>query len=624
MNKKMLFPYEKIRETQDELIKTIYEVIENKKNLVVHAPTGLGKTAATLSPALEVATKKNLTVVFLTSRHTQHDIVIETLEMFKKRHNVNFKVADIIGKKFMCAMENLEKMSSHDFNEFCKILREGESCEFFNDTKTKEDNLKVLGKKTIEEVEKLSPLCVEKFVGICKGNKVCPYEIALQNAKNAKVIVADYFYIFNPQIRNIFLRKINKTLEELIIIVDEAHNLPERIRELMSSNLSGFVLSRAVKEAEQFNKKLLDPLRKIESLINGISERLKDENEIKVEKQDFISKIKSFSDYDELIERFNITADEVRAEKKASFLGSVASFLEKWPGDDEAHIRFFSQMYSGGFWKKTLSYKCLDPSIITKDIFDQAYSCILMSGTLVPTTLFKDMLGVTKCVEKTFGSPFPKDNRLNLIVPITSSRFSQRDDKQYQQIATILSGIADEVPRNMAIFFPSYKFRDSVERFFSCSKDVILEMPGMEKEKKNKILSHFKQGILKGVCLLGVAGGSFGEGIDLPGEFLECVVVVGVPLQPPSLELRELIKYYDEKFGKGFDYAYMMPAIIKVLQNAGRCIRSETDKGATIFLDERYVWSSYFSCFPKDMNFKISRDFITELEEFFGSSSKNN
>jgi DNA excision repair protein ERCC-2 len=161
-----------------------------------------------------------------------------------------------------------------------------------------------------------------------------------------------------------------------------------------------------------------------------------------------------------------------------------------------------------------------------------------------------------------------------------------------------------------------------VETFQRLSeKTIFTEIPNMTKEEKQEMIERFKSYHKKGAVLTGVAAGSFGEGIDLPGDFLRCVVIVGLPLQVPDLEIKELIEYYDRKFGKGWDYGYTLPAITRSLQNAGRCIRSETDKGVIIFLEERFASPRYKKCFPKEWNIIVSTDFQKRIKDFFNPAS---
>ena len=151
-------------------------------------------------------------------------------------------------------------------------------------------------------------------------------------------------------------------------------------------------------------------------------------------------------------------------------------------------------------------------------------------------------------------------------------------------------------------------------------KTVFTEKQGLSKEERDEMLEKFKGYNKTGAVLLGASSGSFGEGIDLPGDFLKGVVVVGLPLSKPDLETEELIKYYDRRFGRGWDYGYVYPAILKAIQNAGRCIRSKEDRGVIVFLDERYAWKRYYECFPKDWNFQTTSMPISLIEMFFNKA----
>ena len=242
-----------------------------------------------------------------------------------------------------------------------------------------------------------------------------------------------------------------------------------------------------------------------------------------------------------------------------------------------------------------------------------------MSGTLTPLEMFRDVLGVKGDV-KEFPSPFPASNRLNLIVPNVTTKYSERSPEQFKMIAESLAEICNEIPGNTLVFFPSYFLRDQVALTFEdkCHKTIFKEVPGLQKEEKTELLERFKSYKETGAVLLGVAAGSFGEGIDLPGDLLKGVVIVGLPLNKPDLETEALIKYYDNKFNKGWDYGYILPAISMVQQNAGRCIRSETDKGVVVYMDKRYAWPSYMKSFT---NIEVTMDYKNKIKAFFEPKS---
>lgn len=615
------FPYEQTREVQDKLLNTVKAAISRKRCLIVHAPTGLGKTAAVLAPALKQAFDNGLTVFFLTSRHTQHKIAIDTLIQIQRKYKLNFKVADIVGKKWMCAQPGVHSLSSKDFSEYCKAMREDKVCEFYNNVRNKQK----LSESTINALKRIKePSHTEKVVKISIEQRVCPFEIASLLAAESIVIVADYNYIFNPRIRESFLKKIGKSIEESVIIIDEGHNLPARMRELMTENLTSYVLDRAQKEAEKHGyEELLEVLTEIRNILEELSEDL--ETERLVTKEEFVEKLEDFGDYGQLITQLETAGDQIREVQKQSFVRAIARFLEAWQGKDDGFVRILSKKFLSGKEIIVLSYRCLDPSLVTRGVVQSAHATIMMSGTLTPTSMYKDLSGFPEdTLEATYPSPFPKQNRLNLIIPDATTRYSLRGPEQFKKLGEIAAKIVNAVEGNILVFFPSYQLRDEVNEFFSknCRKTTFLEVPHLSKKEKIGLMEKFKEHSTQGSALLAVHGGSFAEGIDLPGDFLKCVIVIGLPLQKPDLEAQALIKYYDKKFGKGLDYGYICPAFNKALQSAGRCIRSETDKGAIAFVDERYTWQNYYKNFPEDWSMTITRNYEEKVRFFFEHQDK--
>jgi len=613
----LLFPHSVIREIQDDMILDVDNALKNKKSLIMHAPTGIGKTAGVLAPALAHAIKNKLTVFFLTNRHTQHVIAINTLKKIKEEYNLGIKAADIIGKKWMCLVPGVEMLYSGEFADYCKTVREDNKCEFYANTKTK-SKLTVKAKAVLSELKQLSPCHTETVKDICLKYRLCPYEISALLAKDADVIVTDYYYIFSPAIRDSFFKRIQKDVENTIIIIDEGHNLASRVRDLMTERLSSFTVKRAISEAKKFKyNKARESLVEIKNILENLAKELREYGESIVKKDEFAKKISQIADYGDLVSDFEFIGDAVRETKKQSSIGSVAKFLSAWQGSDEGFVRIIEKKPKAII----LSYRCLDPSLVTRDIVNNAHSTIIMSGTLTPTLMYKDLLGFEEnTVEKSYKSPFPVKNQLNIIVPETSTKYSLRNEKQFRRIAKICSDIVNETPGNSALFFPSYYIRDTVNHFFTklCRKTTFLEIPKLKKEEKKELLEKFKSYKNSGAVLLCVASGSFGEGIDLPGV-LKCVVVIGIPLQKPDLEAKALIDYYEKKFGRGWDYGYMFPAFNKSLQSAGRCIRSSTDRGVIVFLDERYCWPTYFKCFPIDLDIKITKNYLEEIKDFFST-----
>ena len=325
-------------------------------------------------------------------------------------------------------------------------------------------------------------------------------------------------------------------------------------------------------------------------------------NEIVISKNDFIS-IK-----DDLISEIHTTANKVIEEDKRSYLNSLAHFLSIWKKQDNKFSRLLKRSFTrNGKPIISLFYNCLDPGIVLEPILKGAHSNIFMSGTLYPLTMYEEMFGLDLPLKVEYPNPFPTENRLDLVVPAISTKFDKRNGEMYEKIAHHVSELMEIIEGNKIFFFPSYAIMDKVREHIN--EMVFLESPGMDKYSRELILTKFTSMREKGATLFAVSSGSFGESIDLDGNKLKGVIIVGVPFARNNLEIKELTRYYDEKFGKGMEYAYIMPAFTSIMQNAGRCIRSETDKGIIIYLDERYAWSNYRKNFPKYINLKGARSY---------------
>jgi len=392
----ILFPFEKIRESQKSLIYDIKDAIYSGKNILCHAPTGLGKTVAALGPALRYALDNSKTVFFLTSRHTQHMLALDTIKAINKKFGLSIIVADIIGKKWMCCQEGSTKMNSGEFTEYCRALRNDDNCEYYTNTYNG-GKLSFKTQKTIPFVEAQMPISSEGINRISKKEKLCPYEIASLIAKNANVIITDYNYIFNSSIRENFLNKIGKKISESIIIIDEGHNLPDRCREMMSTRLSTNMVERAIKEAKKYNVPIIDKLVAIGKCLVELGSELSYEKD-----EDYVLKNEFKFSGIELMK----LGESIREEQRVSFIGSVGMFLEEWKGSDKGFCRTISKSEFKGKEFLTLKYKCLDPSILSGEVINDSISTIMMSGTLSPTEMYSDILGFRNFKVKEYKDPF--------------------------------------------------------------------------------------------------------------------------------------------------------------------------------------------------------------------------
>ena len=462
------FPHETVREGQSEMIKDMELAFSEGKTLLAHAPTGLGKTASALSVALKFALEKKKTVFFLTNRHTQHQIAVNTLKMINEKVNDNISCADLIGKRWMCN-QTVAGLFGNEFNEYCKTVVEKGECEFYNNVKTKKE-LTVEAKRLLLRLKGRGPLHNEELITICQDEKRCSYEIALALAKDSQIIIGDYYYLFNPFVQSTIFNKLDLEMEDVILILDEGHNLPNRVTEMLSSNLTTFVIKNALLEAKKFHYNgLIIWLQELNKIIIKIADF--DSKEIAkerlVSREEFLSAVEKFVDYEQLIDELENAADEVRKKQRSSYLGGISHFLEEWKNEEQGFTRIISEQDSKYGLQIKLSYSCLDPSIVTKTVFERIHAGVIMSGTLKPTFMYKDVLGITKGIEKEYGSPFPPENKLNLIVPETSTKFNLRGEVMYRRIAEICSNVSTLTPGNVALFFSSYALRDQVAHFIS-------------------------------------------------------------------------------------------------------------------------------------------------------------
>ena len=309
MNEEFLFPYEKIRKIQEDMLKEVADTVKNRANLIAHAPTGLGKTIAALGPCLKHAIDKHLTIFFLTSRHTQHKIAIDTLKAIKEKSNIKFKVIDLIGKRHMCLQPGIETLSSSEFSEYCKYQIENGQCNFYANIKSN-NKLSFETESTIKEINsKISD--VEEVKNICEKNKICPYEASCILGQKADVIICDYNHLLNPSIRENLLERINKDLGNGIVIIDEAHNLPDRIRNILSEQISTLVIDYAIKETS-FNPHISDKLKELKKVLETLAQKISiEDSEALIKKEEFIQLVSNIGYYEELTNELKFLSSRI-------------------------------------------------------------------------------------------------------------------------------------------------------------------------------------------------------------------------------------------------------------------------------------------------------------------------
>lgn len=612
------FPFSSLRAPQKEMMEDAKKAIEQKQHLLADAPTGLGKTIAVLFPALQFAVQNDKTIFFLTSRLSHHRAAIDNLMLLKK-HGNNFSAVDVIGKKHLCS-HHVEEMDSSMFSNFCSSMIRDKKCNFYKNFRLRE--LETERQRLQLAIKKKCPLSSQQATELLAA-RFCAYEMLLDAAKSADVIVGDYFHLFGGGDK--FLDRMCKALENTIIVVDEAHNLAARLRSHMSSRLTTRTCELAAREAKDFVEPEAEEwIKGIGRAVRQISERhLFGKDEAFVGKDELGDKATEIGGYDSIIKELRSVAERILQEKKISFIDRVASFLDAWRGEDYGYSRIISREHIREDDHICLQYNCLDPSLISKEIIKKSHSAILMSGTLSPMEMHRDLLGMEteRTLMKSYACPFPKANRKNIIAKGITTKYTERTPENYARMATTIRLCLHTIRGNAAVFFPSYEMRNHIYELLApvITKHVILEDSEMTKEERDSVKDELEKHAAEGAVLFGVMGGSFSEGVDLPGDLLNGVVILGLPLEKPDLSVHALIDYYDKRFGRGREYGYVYPAMIKVMQASGRCIRTEQDRGVIVFADERFTWNRYRAVFPKSWEFVVTYRPEIEVRKFFES-----
>ena len=285
-----LFPHDQQRKIQPAFMTQVYSTIKNKSQLLIHAPTGTGKTSSVLSPAITYLFKedKKKIIFYLTSRNTQHLIAIETLKKIKSKYNLPLVAVDLISKKNMCNQPKVSLLRQGEFIEYCKNLRENNECPYYNHLKFK-NKPSPESVNTLQKLKSESPLHTEEINSIAFNSDLCSYELATTLGKEAHVIISDYNYILNPNIRSSLFKRINKNLSDCIIIFDEAHNIPNRARELLTIKTNTFLIEAASKETKSLGfEEISKDILKIKEILDNFPKKFPfDKQEILIKKTDF-------------------------------------------------------------------------------------------------------------------------------------------------------------------------------------------------------------------------------------------------------------------------------------------------------------------------------------------------
>lgn len=617
----VFFRHENIRPVQKQIIKDACAAFLSGRHLIVHAPTGCGKTDALLSPAISYALENDKSVFFMTPKISQHRLAVQAINELREKQGVDIRGVDLVGKKHMCINRDLMEKDANDFYDLCQKKIKNHECPHFITGRGHNVRQRSEAKARLDEIlswyqgmksfEELKQHCVEHG-RVFNVKPPCPYEISMQIAEKARLIICDYYHVLNPYISRTFLERVGKGLMDSVLVIDEGHNVPSRLRKAMSAAIDEFVVQKAIEECMLVdNDALAEKMRKLKSTLQRLGSR-RAEDETIAYPEELPAMKGHIMDMEETGLRFLEAMDRHR-----SYLMRIARFFQVWEQDNPAFLRILRKTERG----VCVEFKCLDPSVVTGGILNEAHSTILMSATLKPGEMYRDLLGLDpgRTSIKEYGSPFPGENRLSLIDAGVSTRYERRTYAEYEKTAEGIAAITNNTPGNSAVFFPSYKLMRGIMPVLHAklNKRTFTQTAQMSPDEIRRMIRAFQNGHKEGAVLLAVSGGSLAEGIDLPGDYLKAVVVLGVPLNEPDLETKALIQYYEYKYGKGWEYGYTYPAMSKAVQAAGRCIRTDNDRGVIVFMDERFGWKKYSQLIPKEYELRNPKDIAAEVRAFW-------
>jgi DNA excision repair protein ERCC-2 len=568
------------RPGQTIMMEAVRRAVEAGENLIAEAPTGSGKTAASLHPALAHGLAAGRQVFFLTSKTLQQTMAVSALRAMNPRGD--FRSLQIRAKEKMCAND---RVLCHE--DFCPYAREYPE---------KMQRSKILDRLSLGHFH-FDP---DAVFAEAKKERVCPFEAQLELAGRADAIVADYNYVFEP---GVALRRLEPE-DEPVLLVDEAHNLPDRARKIFSPEL----LEEAFRAVQ--DSLLLQSGELFDSLSRTLGRVLALLAETAAAMPGPIVEV-------------DPPTEALRAlwqEWEPDFLRYLSWKREArlaLPDDPIVNIHFdwrrfmaVLNLFGPGFTcvveqraaGARLAIVCLDPARPLAPVFHAASSTTLLSATLSPVEVIRRTLGLeaerTRAIS--LPPPFPRENRKILILPQVGTAFVHRE-KNFAPIAGWIAGMSDAQPGNALVLFPSYQFLERVAGLLPATRArVLVQRPNLSDAARRQIFQELAAPPPPGILLLAVLGGMYAEGVDYPGELLSAVFIVSPALPQVSFERELLRRYYEETEQAGFEYAYLQPGMTRVIQAAGRLIRGETDCGVIALLCRRFLQEPYLSHLPRD------------------------
>ncbi len=595
------FPYPEARDGQEQMMKEIEESVKAGIHICSEAPNGFGKTCVTLSSVLPWVNERDGKILYCARTHRQLDRVMEELEEISGKKDVSG--VSFRGRRHMClnsfVLENADFVAP--ISEVCGQLKATGRCVYYENLRragNPEDLLEDMPKKVLSAPE---------IAKIASSKSLCPYELAKRLAKVVDVVALSYLYVFDPWILEVFIPDLETSPSKMILVQDEAHNVPSTALDSASDSLTIGTIRQALREATTYNDEpSKDFTRALAKTVLELSSEMKQVDERLVNPKQIVEtaiRIAQLEHQPQILAHmkdlgFKIRRGLLKAGKfPRSSIHRVSEFLIRWLRCAERKDYTFLLASSRGYGESrrvSIDLVALDPTSVTEKVLGMVHSSIAISGTISPLDAYAEMLGFgPDAVKATFQSPFARKNRLGLIVSDLDTSFQNRSDSTFERMVDHCVAVVNATPSNTGIFTSSYSVGKSLidaglER--RIRRKIFVEKPGVKGAENDKLIHAFREeGDRGGAVLLGVQGGRNSEGGDFPGTTMESVVVVGVPYAKPTPRMEALINYYDSRFNqKGRDYAYVLPAMTRAIQAAGRPVRRLDDRGVIVLLDQRF------------------------------------
>ena len=583
--KKIEFPFP-YREGQRDLTVSVYRTILRKKKLFIQAPTGVGKTMATVFPAVKAMGEElGEKIFYLTARTITRTVAWQAFDTLKEQA-LRMKVLVLTAKEKICFCEEAD----------CNP----EKCPY---AKGHYDRVNDAVYELLTSSDEMSREILEEHA---RKWKVCPFEMSLDVSTWVDAVICDYNYVFDP---NAHLKRFfgESVKGDYLFLIDEAHNLVDRGREMYSASVCKEEVLKVKRLVKMSDPKLVRRLEECNKQMLALKRECEEYQILNSVGHIYLKLIALMGELEQYLEE--CTDPEIRKEV-LDFYFQVRMFVNIYERVDENYLIYSELDGKGHFWIRLF---CVNPSACLQEFLEKGNSAVFFSATLLPIHYYKNLLSTSKEDYAVYArSPFDVRRRLLLVGNDVSSKYTSRGEEMYRRYARYLLCMVRAKAGNYMAFFPSYRFMEEVYEAFEIllaerriageleEIDYILQSQYMSEEAREIFLENFeeeREGSLIGFCVM---GGIFSEGIDLSRDRLIGAAIVGTGL-PQVCRERELLKDYFQKQGvRGFDYAYLYPGMNKVLQSAGRVIRTDRDCGVLLLLDERFRDYRYQEIFPRE------------------------